>query len=132
MPPTVLKPYPGVIHVVHANQVQGAKSFMRLQEFYESPLSNENGPIKRRHFSRDEFKKAYAQSTGTGTGYGEFSYYTDWNGFNIPGNVVDEWLELFEPDFMETYLAEAIRANRRPDGNYYVIGTPRADRQRND
>ena len=53
----LVKPYPGVLHIIHPNQRMQAKSWMRVQEFYESPLSNEDGPFRGRHFTRDEFKQ---------------------------------------------------------------------------
>jgi hypothetical protein len=92
---------------------------MRMQEFYESPL----GDFRGRYFTRDEFKQAYAEFKGTGTGWGEFTYYSDWNGFNVPGDIADKFLEIFDIGFIEQYLADAIREHRDPYGQYYVIGT---------
>lgn len=123
MPPVINKPFPGVIHLVFQNQTTLTKAFMRMQEFYESPFGDERGSFRGRLFSRDEFKAAYAKENGTGTGYGEFSYYTDWNGFNVPGDVADKFMELFTPDFMEEYMVAAIKQSREPGQPYYVIGT---------
>lgn len=119
MPPKVNKPFPGIIHLEFNCQLNLAKAFMRLQEFYESPL----GDFRGRCFTRDEFKQAYAEFKGTGTGWGEFTYYSDWNGFNVPGDVADKFLEIFDIDFMEEYLVDTIREHRKPNGQYYVIGT---------
>lgn len=119
MPPKVNKPFPGVLHLEFNSQLNLAKAFMRMQEFYESPL----GDFRGRYFTRDEFKQAYAESKGTGTGWGEFTYYSDWNGFNVPGNVADKFLEIFNIDFMEQYLVDTIREHRDSYGQYYVIGT---------
>ena len=116
----VLKPFPGIIHVVYPNQVILAKAFMRMQEYYESAIPG----FKGEHFSRDQFKAAYAKMMGTGTSYEEFSYYDDWGGFNVPGDVADRFMWNFEPDFMETRLVKAIKDNKpKGDGSYYVIGT---------
>lgn len=119
----VEKPFRGVIHVVYPNQTMLAKAFMRMQEFYESHLDD----FKGRHFTRDEFKKAYAEFRGTGTGYGEFTYYDDWGGFNVPGDVANRFMRLFKPDFMEETLVRLIKKNRKPRGEYYVIGTHAKD-----
>lgn len=119
---SIFQPFPGVLHFIYPNQTMLCKGFMRLQEFYESPLENDNGFFRGRFFSRDEFKEAYIKSTNTGIDFGEFSYYDDWNGFNIPGSVVDEFIKMFDPDLMEEYLIQAIKQFRGTQP-YYVIGT---------
>ena len=30
----------------------------------------------------------------------KFSYLEDWNGFNIPGNVFNKWVNLFSKDYL--------------------------------
>lgn len=116
-------PFPGVIHLVYPNQMMLSKAFMRLQEFYESPI----GDFRGRYFTRQEFKEAYAKECGTGTGYGEFTYYEDWAGFNIPGHIFDEWLRLFEPDFMEERMVQFVQENRPEGEPFYIIGTFASD-----
>lgn len=89
---------------------------MRMQEFYESPIGNFRG----RHFTRDEFQKAYAEHCG------EFNYYDEWGGFNVPGHVVDEFLRIFtDIDFMEENTVKLIEQHR--SNVYYVIGTFASD-----
>tara|TARA_R110002096_G_scaffold390110_2_gene584576 strand:+ start:521 stop:1192 length:672 start_codon:yes stop_codon:yes gene_type:complete len=116
----VLTPYPGVVHVIYPKQTMLAKAFMRMQEFYESGIPG----FKDKHFTRDEFKKAYAQMMGTGVSYEEFTYYDDWGGFNVPGDVADRFMWTFEPDFMEAGLVRTVKDHRPTDDKpYYVIGT---------
>ncbi|MHA2063095.1 MAG: hypothetical protein ACXABY_01820 [Candidatus Thorarchaeota archaeon] len=118
MPPKVNKPFPGIIHLEFNSQRKLAQAFMRIQEFYESPL----GDFRGRFFTSDEFKQAYAEFKG-----GEFTYYTDWNGFNVPGDVADKFIKMFEADLEpwthEQQLVDAIKEHREPNGRYYVIGT---------
>lgn len=118
---SIFQPFPGILHVIYPNNLMLGRGFMRVQEFYESPL----GDFKGRYFTRDEFKEAYAKFKGTGTGWGEFTYHEDWVGFNVPGNVFDEFLKVFDFDIdtSEERLVEAIKRYRRMDGQYYVIGT---------
>jgi hypothetical protein len=52
---------------------------LRFQEYYESP--NFHGKF----FSLEEFKNWYNSSKATK----DFSYYSDWSGFNFPGSVTD-------------------------------------------
>ena len=115
----VRTPFPGVVHLVYPNQLTLGRAFMRMQEFYESPFDQFRG----RHFTRDEFKKVYAKSKGTGTGWGEFSYCDDWAGFNVPGNIANKFIRMFQPDHSEVALVDLIKKHRKPHGEYYVIGT---------
>ena len=115
-----LTPYPGVIHVIYPKQTMLAKAFMRMQEFYESGIPG----FKGQHFTRNEFKKAYAEMMGTGVSYEEFTYYDDWGGFNVPGDVADKFMKLFTPDFMEESLMDAIKQHAPLHNKpFYVIGT---------
>tara|TARA_R110002094_G_scaffold214658_1_gene185187 strand:- start:7456 stop:8124 length:669 start_codon:yes stop_codon:yes gene_type:complete len=114
----VLTPYPGVIHVIYSEQTILAKAFMRMQEFYESAIPG----FKGRQFTRDEFKKAYAEMMGTE----EFTYYDDWGGFNVPGNVANKFMKLFTLDSMdEESLMKSIKQHTPwpPYKPFYVIGT---------
>ena len=114
--PSVGVPIPGVVHLMYGNQEGVAKSFMRLQEFYESPMEEFRG----KRFTKKEFIEAYEQRFGT-------KYWEDWNGFNVPGHVVDEFRELYPPEELdfhdEHFLFSAIRLNTVQGQPYYVIGT---------
>lgn len=89
-------------------------TFLRFQEFYESP-----NPAFRGHgFSLEEFQDWYAVNRP----HGEFSYYTDWGGFNFPSYVVKRFTgKLFGPlSRKESWvLSQLPRSNKR----FYVIGT---------
>lgn len=54
--------------------------FMRYQEFYESP----NPKFRGKSFEIFDFMKWYSKTFGKGS----FSYPNDWNGFNIPSNII--------------------------------------------
>lgn len=58
-------------------------TFVRLQEFYESP----NPKIRGKYFTFEEYVDWYARTQGEGN----FTYLTDWTGFNVPGNVVQNF-----------------------------------------
>lgn len=65
--------------------------FMRCQEFYESP----NPKFRGHSFEIFDFMKWYTKAFGKG----KFSYPDDWNGFNIPSNVIWRlWNEHLIPD----------------------------------
>jgi len=108
---------PNIYCIIVSNTQLLAKVFIRLQEFYESPYKE----INRQHFTLAQFKKIYAKHK-----HGEFTYYTDWTGFNIPGNIVIEFFERFKDlspkeRHLKTLLVEALQSSDK----FYVIGVPR-------
>lgn len=110
--------FPKCIHLHFETQYEVASSMMRLQEFYESPYEN----IKGKHFTVEEYMDAYA------TAMGNFTYTSDWTGFNIPGNVVTEFFEMFNDLFdKEIHLKETIdKAKKKAkikDEHFYLIAS---------
>lgn len=59
-------------------------SFLRVQEFYESPK------FKGRYFTLEEFMDWWSFSESKIKG--SFDYPIRWDGFNIPGEVILDWL----------------------------------------
>jgi len=78
--------FPGCHLLVFETTYELAATFMRLQEYYESPIDG----IKGCSFSIAEFMDAYAEYEG------QFSYTTDWTGFNVPGDVVSKWESIMQ------------------------------------
>ncbi|MEK7106247.1 MAG: ABC transporter ATP-binding protein, partial [Patescibacteria group bacterium] len=65
------------IYLVEApTQYALASTFLRFQEHYESPK------FRGQFFSLEEFMDWYAEE------YGNFTYYKDWTGFNIPSYIL--------------------------------------------
>ena len=91
------------------NQVDLASTFIRFQEHYESP------EFKGRFFSLDEYKEWYTKMKG------DFTYYTDWGGFNIPSYVLVPFYEgKFNPlTVSENQILELFKEN---EGSFYIIG----------
>ncbi len=103
--------------VVTKDTVELSKLFVRLQEFYESPFKE----IRRQHFTLKQFKTIYSKSRD-----GIFTYYDDWAGFNVPGDVVLEFFRVFtdlstREKHLKKLLLEALTAGEV----FYVIGYPR-------
>ena len=106
-----------IFHINFNTQKELTSTFLRFQEFYESP------EFKGKIFTLEEYKKWYISNSLKGKETGEFTYYKDWSGFNIPS----ESLKLFyrgdfdplsdkERDFLK--LFEGKRKNK-----LYIIGT---------
>lgn len=89
--------------------------FMRPQEFYESPFEEING----KYFSVEQFMDVYADNQE----HGNFSYFTDWAGFNIPSDVIINFYKTFQYDLTrkERILSNLI-INNLKEGDFYVIG----------
>ena len=98
-----------IILLVFENQFELASTFLRFQEHYESP------EFRGRVFTLDEYKEWYIKQKGS------FSYYTDWNGFNIPSHIISPFKEgKFDP-LSEKELG-LINVLKEETGNFYIIG----------
>jgi hypothetical protein len=85
-----------------------------MQEYYES----QNANLFNRKF--DTFKFLHEMMDDNG----KISYFREWTGFNIPGNVINDWKvtteELTPYEFlMFNQLKEAKLDTKKP---YYIIG----------
>jgi hypothetical protein len=101
-----------VYHFQMPSQYWLTSTFLRFQEFYESPKFRGQG------FTLDEFQDWYVTTRANG----EFSYYIDWGGFNFPSYVVDRFTPSRFGPFTrkEVWLLDQLQDV--PD-KFYVIGT---------
>lgn len=106
----------GNIYLIESSNRQDlAETFMRFQEYYESPV------FRGKPFSVEEFSAWYASQ------YGAFTYAKDWSGFNIPSAVLEPFRRGdFDPlTEKEKRLLDMLKDDRGP---FYVIGaTPEDD-----
>jgi hypothetical protein len=99
--------------------------FLRYQEFYESPSPKYRG----KSFTILDFMKWYSLKYGKGS----FTYPDDWNGFNIPSNIIfDMWNQHLIPD-KNIYDYEMYQGwkecNVRAQGKkFYIIGVVRGNK----
>jgi hypothetical protein len=114
-------PIPGVIHFKAETQYEISSTFMRLQEFYESPYG-----VRGQFFTLEEYMDTYAAKHKTKN----FSYTSDWAGFNVPGHIVDNFFEAFwgdlldkEIDFYNLLMENYESENGSHNGKYYIIGS---------
>lgn len=92
---------------------------MRIQEFYESNIPS----IRNNYFTLERFMDCYADH------FGNFSYCTDWIGFNLPGHVITKFYTIFAHDLLikEQNLHSLIHQHVTTP-KFYVIGTATSDR----
>jgi len=98
------------------NQYDITSTMLRFQEFYESPKFQ--GKI----FTLEEYKKWYSKMKG-----GKFTYYTDWNGFNILSKVLIPFYEgKFNPlSEKEKQILDLFKNNKE---DYYIIAVHEEDK----
>lgn len=106
-----------IFHVDLPTQYDLTSTFLRFQEHYESP------EFKGKIFTLEEYKKWYTANSPKGKQTGEFTYYEDWNGFNVPSHIFEPFFEgKFDPlDEKEKNLLDMVKPFRPK--RFYVIGT---------
>ena len=109
----------GVLHLEYETQHELCLSFLRLQEYYESPYDK----IYREHFLLEDYMDIYANDKGA------FTYLTDWSGFNVPGNIVNQFFKrfsIFGLSVKEKVIYHLVEmCTHDVDDNFYLIGTCR-------
>lgn len=93
------------------SQEELGQTFMRFQEYYESP----NPQFRKNIFTRGQYLNWYSQT------YGAATYHIDWTGFNFPSYTLEPFKNgLFDPlTNQESNLVDLFRY--RTD-KFYVIG----------
>ncbi len=108
-----------IVHLHFETQYHLTSAFVRMQEFYESPFPEIRGQV----FTLIEFMDRYADSNKSK----KFTYFTDWAGFNIPGNVLSDFFDRFYDEGLsskESAIWNTVgRFHDAGDRDYYIIGT---------
>ena len=113
---------PHIYVLTFDTQYDVCMSFVRMQEFYESPK------FRGKYFTLEEFIDYWAINWGGGY----FDYLSRWHGFNLPSNVIEAWKDIFwlgdNGSFREKEKAilnsihKALKKEKMEDSKYYVIG----------
>ena len=115
-----------VYHLEYDTQYNLTSSFMRLQEYYESPYEE----LKGKFFKHETFFDVYTELNHSK----EFTYFTDWCGFNIPGLAAKDFYKLFHNDFWnkERILFESLKnkIGAKNWRNIYIIGSNKCVEQK--
>lgn len=93
------------------SQEELGQTFMRFQEYYESP--NEN--FRRNIFTRGEYLNWYSQE------YGGATYHLDWSGFNFPSYILEPFkCGLFDP--LTDQESNLVNLFKYRTDKFYIIG----------
>jgi hypothetical protein len=99
----------GIYLLRFKTQYELTATFLRIQEYYESPR------FHGRIFSLEQFMDWYAER------YGNFTYYQDWTGFNVPSTALQPFYEgNFDP--LSKKEKQLLRLFKDLRGRFYVIG----------
>ncbi len=107
------------IHLlIFDNQIEIASTLLRFEEHYESP------EFRGKIFSLKDYKDWYIANSPRGKKTGKFTYYTDWDGFNIPSYVLKPFFEgKFNPlSIKEKKVLDMFKNTNEP---YYIIAIHR-------
>ena len=101
---------PKIIYLEFNRQVEMAETMLRFQEHYESPIYS--GVF----FTVSEFKDWYKDE------YGDFTYFTDWSGFNFPSKILKPFYDgKFDPlSEKEVSLLNFFKPRR---DDFYIISS---------
>ena len=96
-----------------------AMVFLRSQEYYESAFEE----IIKKQFKFSDYMNLYKQHYGKQ----KFTYGSDWSGFNIPSNVLEECMFNVPQDEINTYdkiMLSIIHTIKQQEGDnkYYLLG----------
>lgn len=101
--------------LIFEKQKDITSTFLRFQEYYESPK------FKGKVFSLKDFKEWYKKNSPNGIKTGKFTYYSDWNGFNIPSYVLKPFYKgLFNP--ISVKEKKILDIFDKEKGIFYIIG----------
>ena len=106
--------YPNLFLYTFPNQYELASTFIRLQEFYESPYKDIKGHL----FTLEQFMDRYAKDQEDN----KFTYFEDWNGFNVPGNMLNRFYHIFGSDMSDKEYKLFDVLGHMGNERYYIIG----------
>lgn len=102
-------------------QKELALTFYRVQEFYES----QNPMLCRQNFDAFDFLDELMNDEG------EIDYFSEWNGFNIPGNIFFSWMSattFHNRSHYEDYMIDLMYKTLDQKEPFYVIGVMKGDK----
>jgi len=107
---------PNVYALEIADKYDRAMFFCKYQEFYESPMPH----IRGKYFTLEEFMRAYKVYRNEDV----FTYPQDWEGYNIPSDILDRAVDVFQNDSDSDRMMEQIYMLCEADsgGKFYLIG----------
>lgn len=115
--------YP-IWHVESDDRWELAMTFLRIEEFYESPNPNFQGKVFTLEAYMDWYVREYSKDKKP---YGAFTYPADWAAFNVPGSAVlavyGSFLNHSEKE--QWLFRELMKQGALTEKRFYLIGNRR-------
>jgi hypothetical protein len=112
------KPIKNCLLLEFNTQKELALAFCRVEEYYEGQPK-----VNGKYLTLEQFIDAYMENDGT------LNYFSDWEGFNIPGDIFTEWFSQDAANKTKWELALADEVSKKLDLTkpFYVIGGVKGD-----
>lgn len=109
----------GIYHLSFDTTINLGSYFLRYQEYYESPKFC-NTP-----FQLIDFIKWYSEQKE-----GDFTYFTDWSGFNIPVGIITElYPKLTDANDHDDFMYLIAKILLKENDKAYLIGTSQENKK---
>lgn len=119
----LLKPNNQIYLVTAQSYQEVGKSMVRISEFFENP----NRLFRRKFFTMNKFEEWYKR---TQTDNNRFTYYSDYQGWNCPGNIVELFLSVYgsrlRPEEIKLFSLLGWGHKSWPE-SWYLIGCSQSD-----
>jgi len=102
-----------VLFLEFSNRKDLTTTMFRVQEYYES----NNKKIRNKIFTTEDFIEEYTDARGN------IDYFSFWEGFNVPGNIINNFFKSFELTKREINFKKTIEKFLDRKKDYYVIAT---------
>ncbi len=110
---------PNIFMVFMNDRYSLGRTFMRFQEYYESPYPD----IRNNVFTREHFRKIYRERRNACN----FTYCNDWAGYNIPSYILKPFIDgKFNP--LVACEKKLVNLFKNVKGKFYVIGAIPSDK----
>ncbi len=110
----LVKPHEQIYLFLGDSPADLGRPFMRLQEFFESPSKL----FRRRLFSVRKFRDWYKRTQSRS---GRFTYFTDFQGYNVPGDVFQAFFCLYADTLTRDEIS-LLKMVGETSKEFYVIG----------
>lgn len=107
---------PNIFFLTFTDQYDMCMFFLRYQEFYESPSPK----FRNKQFQILDFMKWYSKKYGNGN----FTYTTDWGGFNIPSSVIRDVINngIQDRNIYDYEMKRIYTECKKSSNDFYIIG----------
>lgn len=104
---------PNIYFILFDSAYEAGMTMLRFQEFYESAYPS----IRNKFFTLEEYMDTYSKE------HGDFTYCSDWSGYNLPDFIIRKFLLKFKGRLRlkEKALINLIQSALKSKNKFYII-----------